>query len=81
MSAVTRSTKARGVIPHSTLQPGVRVRTHTGYLGTVYGPARRAAADIRVASVEIEKDMQPYTVDLDGKGFSTYRGHELDVVS
>ncbi len=71
----------RRVVPHSPLQPGTRVRTCTGYLGSVYGPAKRAAADIRTASVEIERDMQPYTVNLDGKGFSTYRGHELDVVS
>lgn len=63
---------------HREFIPGEQVRTHTGYTGTIYKKAKRAAADIKVAQREDEKDLTPYTVKMDGLGhFSTYRGHEL----
>ena len=68
------------LLPPDSFQPGDRVRTHTGYVGTVYAKAKRAAADIRTAAVEAERDLTPYTIALDRGGFSTYRGHELVVL-
>lgn len=58
-------------------QPGDAVITHTGYRGTIYAKAKRAAGDIRIARVEAERDLTPYTVEINGH-FSAYRGHELD---
>lgn len=60
------------------LVPGERVRTSSGRLGTVYSVGKRAAADIRRATTERERDMHPYTVNVEGIGFVSYRGHELD---
>ena len=58
---------------------GDRVRTLAGSVGTVYGLPKRSAWDIRGAIAESERDLDPYTVQLDrDRSFVTYRGHELD---
>lgn len=64
---------------HPVLEPGTRVRTFTGYTGTIYEQAKWSAWDTKPAE---GRDMRPYTVLMDRGGhFSTYRGHELDVIA
>ena len=58
---------------------GTYVSTTSGN-GVVVQRCRRAAADIRIAAAENDRDLQPYAVRMDSTGsMLTFRGHEIDV--
>ncbi len=65
---------------HQVIPDGTRVGSASGR-GVVVQRCKRAAADIRSAAEESERDMHPYAVRMDRSGnVLAFRGHELDII-